>query len=400
MGRRRPRVLIYYSQIVGPFIRHLERSNLEGSNDVIPATRAAIEFLLSGEQQRAAVALGSAVADGVRDARASGALGFIAYLNHQGELAVHLLERSVELGPNDAYNLALLAVCYLSLERYALALDAFRRALCLDPTLYVAHTLIWSAIAGAGMMDKALGALKTALLDDRERAPASVASKVRVEDTTLCMVNCVNHQLAERALRMCMTGCIFEQVKWLTDRPIAVPGVQTVVIPPLRSPAEYSRFMMKNLLRYTETEYALVAQWDGYVVNPQAWSPEFLLFDYIGARWDHPLHRKARHHNVGNGGFSLRSRALLQALQDPAIEPSHPEDAAICRNYRSYLEDRHGIVFAPEEVADRFSFEHIEHAVLPFGFHGVTNLARFAAAPGFATLDFLFDGQQHQAPPG
>ncbi len=249
-------------------------------------------------------------------------------------------------------------------------------------------------------MAGALNALQRALLDDRPQMDVTSASKVRVENTTLCVVDCVNHALAERALRLCMAGCIFDRVEWLTDRQLVVPGVHTVVIPPIRSFAEYSRFMLKDLLRHVETEYVLVAQWDGYVVNPQAWSPEFLLFDYIGARWDQASRPQQDQQDVGNGGFSLRSRALLQALQDPAIEPSHPEDAAICRIYRRYLEDRHGIVFAPAEVADRFSFEHIEQPTLPFGFHGVTNLARFAAIPGLVTLDTLFGAGTPFAIPG
>lgn len=389
--------MIYYSQIVGPYSRYLEGLSVNGLNDATPAARAAIGRLLSGETQRAAEAFGAMVDGGAHDAHACGALGFIAYLRHQGELAVQLLERAVEFDPNDANNLALLAVCYLGVERHAEALDAFRGALRLDPALHVARTLTWSAIAGIGAMDAALSALKTALLDDRSQAPVAAETKIRVADTTLCIVDCRNHALAERALRLCTAGCTFDQVKWLTDRPIAVPGVQTVVIPPIRSSAEYSRFVIKDLLHHVETEYAVIAQWDGYVVNPQAWSPEFLLFDYIGARWDTPLQRKEDRHNVGNGGFSLRSRALLQALQDPAIEPLHPEDATICRSCRSYLEQRHGIVFAPDDVADRFSFEHIEQATLPFGFHGITNLPRFVSAPGFATLDVLFDGEMPPA---
>lgn len=383
--------MIYYSQIAGPYIRHLEGSYVNGLSKATPATRAAIEFLLSGEQERAAAALAALVADGARDAPANGALGFIAYQRRQGRLAVQLLERSVELDPDNAYNLALLGACYLGHERHADALGAFRGALRRDPSLHAAHTLMWTAIAATGALDKALSALKTALLDDWRHPPAAAAAKIPVAETTLCVIDCVDHALAERALRLCMAGCAFDQVKWLTDRPIAIPGVHTVTIPPIRSSAEYSHFMMKDLLRYIDTEFVLVAQWDGYAVNPQAWSPEFLLFDYIGARWDRPPEPDQARHNVGNGGFSLRSRALLEALQDPAIKPGHPEDRAICRDYRDYLERRHGIVFAPEDMADRFSFEHIEPPALPFGFHGVTNIARFVAAPGFSTLDFLFD---------
>jgi len=392
--------LIYYSQIVAPYLRHLDRLDGPGSNDAIPAVRAASALLLAGEPQRAAEVLAGLPADGANDANLSGALGFIAYLRRQGTQAVQLLERAVELDPSNANNLALLAVSYLGVERHAQALDAFRSALRVDPALHVAQTLAWSAIAGSGRLDGALRALKAALLDDPQCASAPAASKMPIEDTTLCIVDCQNYALAERALRLCMAGCVFDQVKWLTDRPFDVPGVQTVVIPPVRSAADYSQFIIKDLLPHIDTEYALVAQWDGYVVNPQAWSPEFLLFDYIGARWGRRESSATDRHTVGNGGFSLRSRALLQALQDPAIQPSHPEDAAICRIYRDYLEDRHGIVFAPGDVADRFSFEHIEQATLPFGFHGVTNLARFAAAPRIRTLDFLFDGPEPRAGTG
>ena len=391
--------MIYYPQIVGPYIQHLKGLNVEGLNGTAAAKRAAIELLLSGELKGAADALGAVIADSAPDAYASGALGFIAYLERQGELALEHLERAVELDPHDANNLALLAVCYLGLERHAQALDAFRGALRLDPALHAAHTLMWSGIAGIGAMASASNALKRALLDDRPQMDVASASKTRVENTTLCVVDCANYALAERALRLCMAGCIFQSVKWLTDRPRVVPGVQTVVISPIRSFAEYSRFMLKDLLRHVETEYVLIAQWDGYIVNPQAWSPEFLLFDYIGARWDQTSHRQHDQHDVGNGGFSLRSRALLEALQDPAIKPSHPEDAAICHSYRSYLEDRHGIVFAPEDVADRFSFEHIEQPTLPFGFHGITNLARFAAIPGLVTLDTFFGAAKPMAIP-
>ncbi len=383
--------MIYYSQIVGPYIRCLEGSYVKGLNNATPATRAAIALLLAGEQERAAAALAAIVADGVRDARVNGALGFIAYQRRQGKLAAQHLERAVELDPENAYNLALLATCYLGHERHADALGAFRGALRRDPSLHAAHTLMWTAIAASGALDKALGALKTALLDDWRHPPAAATSRIAVAETTLCVIDCVNHALAERALRLCMAGCVFDQVKWLTDRPIAIPGVHTETIPPIRSSAEYSRFMMKDLLRYIDTEYVLVAQWAGYAVNPQAWSPEFLLFDYIGARWDDPQKPRQARHNVGNGGFSLRSRALLKALQDPAIEPGHPEDRAICRDYRNYLERRHDIVFAPEDVAERFSFEHIEPPALPLGFHGITNIARFVAIPGFSTLDFFFD---------
>lgn len=359
----------------------------------MPTTRSAIDLLLAGEQQNAAQALDAIIDANAGDAHAYGALGFIAYQNLKVKLALQLLTRAVKLDATSGANQALLAVCHLSLKQYEQAVTAFRDALRRDSGLHVAHTLMWSAIGGSGRLQPAVAALKTALGQhwEQTRADDITVPKVQIEDTTLCIVDCANHLLTERAFANCMACCAFERVLWLTDRPVSIPGVEAVLIRPIRSSADYSRFMIKELLHHIHTEYVLTAQWDGYVINAGAWSPEFLLFDYIGARWDHTQYRKVAHHDVGNGGFSLRSRALLEALQDPAIKLLHPEDGMICREYRGYLEDKHGIAFAPDDIADRFSFEHIEQPVLPFGFHGITNLARFAAVSGCATLDFFFD---------
>ena len=379
--------MIHYVHIVAPYLRHLASlgAGLDGE------TRAAITLLCAGGVNDAAPILHAVTGHGAGNAHALAALGFIAYQNRDGARAIEFLKRALESAPGDAYHRALLAVTQLGMEQFTDSITSFRAALRIDPSLHIAHTFMWSAIAGTGRVDAAVTAVKRELAAWSRAAPEQAAQPVEIEGTTLCIVDCFNHALAARALRASMSACRFASIKWLTDRPIDVPGVETVQIPAIRSSLEYSRFMVKDLLAYIDTEHVLTVQWDGYVINPVAWSPEFLLFDYIGARWDNANHRKRDHHNVGNGGFSLRSRDLLEALQDPAIDSWHPEDGAICREHRSYLEDRHGIAFAMDDIAERFSFEHIEPPTLPFGFHGVTNLVRFSSAPGWATLDFFFD---------
>ena len=152
----------------------------------------------------------------------------------------------------------------------------------------------------------------------------------------------------------------------LTDVSIGVPGVETIKIPRLRSKREYSAFVMKELYKCIDTEFVLIVQADGYVLDGDAWDDDFFQYDYIGASWIYDSER-----TVGNGGFSLRSKKLLTLLgEDEFIDVLHPEDQSICILYKFYLEEKYGIKFAPEEVADRFSFETKTPATKTFGFHG------------------------------
>jgi hypothetical protein len=202
---------------------------------------------------------------------------------------------------------------------------------------------------------------------------AAAATRPRLPDVTLACVDCVNHELALAAIAQCTDKCAFGRVLFVTDRDIAIDGIDVARVPAIASRDAYSRFVVKDLRDVVRTSHVLLIQWDGFVVNAAAWSDEFLDYDYIGARWGWPTDA----HTVGNGGFSLRSRKLLDALADPEIDDFAIEDAAICRRYRPLLESRYGIRFAPESVADRFAFEATYPTGLPFGFHGLFNFWLF-----------------------
>lgn len=187
---------------------------------------------------------------------------------------------------------------------------------------------------------------------------------------TLCCIDCVNQPLAVRALRHSMPALPFAETLFLTSGFHDLPDLRVERIPALQSHAEYSHFVAKTLVTHIHTSHVLLVQWDGYIINPSAWTEEFLQYDYIGAPWGFLKDS----HRVGNGGFSLRSKRLLDALRDPEIVETHPEDAAICRHYRPLLEQRYGIRFAPETVAQRFSFESTTFKSMPFGFHALYNM--------------------------
>jgi tetratricopeptide (TPR) repeat protein len=203
---------------------------------------------------------------------------------------------------------------------------------------------------------------------------------------TLACIDTANHALALRALARSSSQLRFAHVRFLTDAlpaDLVVPAqVEVTPIAPILSREDYSQFVLKALAAHVTTSHVLLVQWDGYVANADAWDDAFLDVDYIGARWfwyDDGM-------QVGNGGFSLRSRRLLDALADPRVVLTDAEDLTICRTFRPWLEQEHAIRFADAEMADRFAFEAAYPIGKPFGFHGLFNFCRTVPPGELAAL--------------
>ena len=221
---------------------------------------------------------------------------------------------------------------------------------------------------------------------------------VELPSVTLIAIDTVNQALALRALARSRAGVRFARTLFVTDTvpaEIDVPdGVEIATIGPLGSREAYSEFVLKGLSSYMATTHALLVQWDGYVINPLAWERAFLDCDYIGAKWFwQPAGRR-----VGNGGFSLRSRRLVEALRDSRIVVAENEDLAIGATFRPLLEAEHGIRFADEAMADRFAFEAAYPIDKPFGFHGLFNFCRVVPADELAALAEHFSDAIAQSP--
>ena len=144
----------------------------------------------------------------------------------------------------------------------------------------------------------------------------------------------------------------------------------------------YNNFILFDLNKYVDTDYCITIQTDGFILNPEKWLDDFLQFDYLGAKWDLDHLRQSVHvkpeirekpwlSRVGNGGFSLRSKKLLQTTADAPFICDGPEDAYICSNYYDYFIEK-GIKFGTEEAADKFSREQNKELSFDevFGFHG------------------------------
>jgi hypothetical protein len=196
-------------------------------------------------------------------------------------------------------------------------------------------------------------------------------ARLALPDVTVCAAASVNVAATVRALESCLDQIDFGDCLLFGAGMYPVPDSRIRVIDgqTLKSAADYSDFILHRLGSHVQTSHALIVQWDGFVLDAARWDPRFLDCDYIGAPWP----QFGDGHDVGNGGFSLRSRRLMDACQHPQFVSGHPEDVAICRTNRNLLE-RQGIRFADRPLAERFSFERSKPANPTFGFHGIFNM--------------------------
>lgn len=185
---------------------------------------------------------------------------------------------------------------------------------------------------------------------------------------TTIIVDTENYNLGLNALKNSVRSFPTKEVIVFSDKPEKWIGYDCKKIKKISSIEDYNNILLSEIVEHIHTEFSLVIQYDGFVVNPKKFTSEFLDFDYIGAPWDIFNYRK-----VGNGGFSLRSKRLLNAAKEYAYcRPyKQSEDYFICKEIGELLEYRYGIKFAPYSLAKKFSTEDRNVRPLPFGFHGL-----------------------------
>lgn len=188
-------------------------------------------------------------------------------------------------------------------------------------------------------------------------------------DVTLLCVDCVEIQRAIKVLEVCKQQVKFKNVKLLTN--IDTSYKHKVQIEQIHNLHHYSEFIIKRLVNYVDTDYVLVVQYDGFILNPHAFDKEFFNYDYLGcyAEWSGNDQNSIK----ANGGFSLRSKKFLEVCSTTITCDFHPEDLVLT-SYKSDILISNGIKFAPLSVNKKFG---IERRVWngQFGFHSYdTNL--------------------------
>lgn len=164
----------------------------------------------------------------------------------------------------------------------------------------------------------------------------------------------------------------FRAIKFFTCSDHVFSGVEQVRIPQ-SSLREYNTWCQRGIAETFDTDHVMIFQWDGFPLNPELWEDVFLDCDYIGSPWPTAIHwRPKAGLQVGNGGFSIRTRKFYDTLARYPVSHSN-EDTYISCTLRPQLE-ADGIRFAPLDVAKRFGVEHMFNRTdgirKSFGFHG------------------------------
>jgi|TARA_Y100000310_G_scaffold278131_1_gene296395 hypothetical protein len=213
-----------------------------------------------------------------------------------------------------------------------------------------------------------------------------VKKKLKLPDVTLLAVTSTEMDEAQLSMRISLHNIEFAKSKLLCSSPPKqkYADIEYVPIQPLKSVDDYNELIFQNLYKYFETSRCLIVQADSFVVNASLWKEEFLKYDYIGGPWPNKIEIKPdlilnlEKNPVGNGGFSLRSRKLVETTAKINFKslnfPMKAEDVVICHYLYQKMIDS-GIRFAPPKLAAQFSMENIENLYgqninSVFGFHG------------------------------
>lgn len=193
---------------------------------------------------------------------------------------------------------------------------------------------------------------------------------LNLNNVTLTCIAGVEKEFEQSLLATLISSsiCKFKKIKIFSCIAFNHPDIECIHIGKI-SYEEYNKFLIEDINKYIDTDFIIHIQHDGFILNPDAWDDKFLEYDYIGALWPVDLNddpQVAENTRVGNGGFTLRSKKLLNILAtkykyDNSLSTywnkPYNEDALICRKWRPELE-KQGIKFAPLDIAAKFSIEY------------------------------------------
>ena len=187
----------------------------------------------------------------------------------------------------------------------------------------------------------------------------------------LITVNCNNIEAGKKALEYSSKSIEFNNIYFFTDKNIN-GNFEPVKISKISGVSEYNSFMLK-LNEFITSPFVLVIQDDGHIINPNLWDDNFLNYDYIGAPWPNDqkwnrrwekygeeicnkIQKHSTYNQIGNGGFSLRSKKFLEYSSIFDSTGVLGEDIFLTL-YNFDLAKDNNINFPSVDLAKKFSYE-------------------------------------------
>lgn len=193
-----------------------------------------------------------------------------------------------------------------------------------------------------------------------------------LNNVDLIIIDCIREHDALEILEHCSNMINFGGLKLFTDKKVKSNFAEIIKIKEIYNLQEYSNFCL-TLNDYIKNDFVLLIQRDGFIINSHLWDDNFLCFDYIGAPWTNYGNYI---NDIGNGGFSLRSKYYLEYAASFKSTNGQPEDYFL--NEINFDKAKKFDINYPDlNIALKFSVENFVPKINnklnlhnSFGFHG------------------------------
>ena len=195
---------------------------------------------------------------------------------------------------------------------------------------------------------------------------------INLPNVDLIIIDCIREHDALEILEHCSNMINFGGLKLFTDKKVKSNFAEIIKIKEIYNLQEYSNFCL-TLNDYIKNDFVLLIQRDGFIINSHLWDDNFLCFDYIGAPWTNFGNYI---NDIGNGGFSLRSKYYLEYAASFKSTNGQPEDYFL--NEINFDKAKKFDINYPDlNIALKFSVENFVPKIKnklnlhnSFGFHG------------------------------
>lgn len=199
---------------------------------------------------------------------------------------------------------------------------------------------------------------------------------MKLPEVSLVVVETICHELAQATVDDFLAKVEPKEVLIFTDRPdkLSVNGATARTIPNWDNKNVHGMFCNSGIAEYVNTPAVLFVEWDAGICDAAMWDNSWLQFDYLGSPWWYTDGSP----NVGNGGFSLRSKRLIDFLAQNTTKYPVRTDNELCRDFGPKIIADGNFNWAPVPIANDFAFEGFGRLGLPdtllhFGFHWCVN---------------------------